>query len=1654
MFAISLIASLFALYLPEEIPLAKAYTCYADTPAYVNTDTTVGVDRAGCWGYDSAHPYLTLQAAVNDRNGRYTGGSVQGKIYYKDKRAGATEILRNPTGIPFTIVPYVSNDSIGTRVLLSGQNLTIKNYMFTAGGVNLNNSTSNNISIESNSFQGGASVNIRGASYYGLVYSNNNINVRNNKFNNAEVNVDGNNGMTNIYSNSFGGTVPADGNWIYIKNTSGNPNITGNTVSGGMTLSTSNSSGLIVMSNIHDGNGSSLGYRFSNTGIVSFSNNNIKDSYTGVYMVGTSSPTIKSIESNTINLSDLYPATTTGLKTDGVIVENVHKNSFYNSTNGAVFANSTVGNTYSNNFYEHSTAALTYSGGSASKIYQNIIDKADKGIYVTSLGTASEIYGNTISNGTTGIIVERSTGGYDNSLIGENEGYSPLTGESGTIRIYTNILSNFTDSGIGLHNVWAAEVNTNFAGSVGSLLKAYYSAIDNLNANFANSGLQGSIGIKLYDTDVTTFSRNNLTAFQTGLEATNGSQAITGVNGLWVDGGDRGIYLENSDLNDIVNSIFTNNEYGIYGGVSSYGYVVKNSSFYKQTKSPIYQVGALTGVATMSVQNNAFSRAGDTFVYVSSSGDLSTLNYNVYDNSNGVSVLELGSTSYIFDDLWSLGRETNGVYQNSGDLFPGANSNVFQLNPSSLAMNSADSTLGVTTDIFGTARDMCNVPDMGAVESSDDSDLDSDGLCHDQEFAFATDENISDTDVDLLSDYREIYVHGTDPLDDDTDNDGVKDGTETGSYYIDPLDSDTDNDGLTDGEEVNTYGSDADNVDTDGDTFNDYDEVMAGTDPTDALSNPDTVDDDGDGIPNVSEPTYGTDPLDADSDDDGLNDYEEIVLGTDPLDSDTDDDLLADGEEGTYGTDPDNYDTDGDTYGDYEEILNLTDPLDASSIPDLTDDDADGLSNTVEGVLGTDPNDSDTDGDALSDYEEFYTYSTDPTLSDTDSDGLNDYAEVITYGTDAEDADMDDDGLDDGDEISLGTDVEVSDSDSDGLTDGEEVNTYGSNPLLVDTDSDGLDDADEVAAGSDLNDSDTDDDGLSDAEEVTNGTDPSDSDSDDDGLSDIEELNVYSTDPNNSDSDGDTYSDSVEVAAGTDPLDAVSTPGGLDTDGDGLTLDEETAYGTDAADADTDDDGLNDYQEAITYFTNPLLEDTDSDGLNDYAEIITYGTDAMNADTDSDLYNDADEISMGTDPLDSSSTPGGLDIDGDGLTYDEETAYGSDPSLADTDSDGLNDYQELITYSTSAVSSDTDLDGLSDYAEVITYGTDANLEDTDSDTYSDYAEVTAGSDALDASSTPGTLDSDGDGLTYDEETSYGTDAADADTDGDGLSDGDEVDTYGSDPLAVDSDSDGLDDADEVTYGTDPWSTDSDLDGYDDATEVAAGSNPNDAASDPTTSLTDTDSDGLTDYEESVYGSDASDTDSDDDTLEDGDEVDIYSTDPVSNDTDGDGFRDDYEISELTDPDDATSMPSLTIYALALEELTGLTSSSATFTSYITDTLNPGSVNEYEFLTTGYGAMAIRYNTDQYVGELTVKYCGASSSAWSASYTYSSCRDVISYTEAFATVGENSIGTSVSTSDQLEVWARLSPYYTFSEWNWFRSPYTTSTTRYQLFTIEL
>ena len=164
------------------------------------------------------------------------------------------------------------------------------------------------------------------------------------------------------------------------------------------------------------------------------------------------------------------------------------------------------------------------------------------------------------------------------------------------------------------------------------------------------------------------------------------------------------------------------------------------------------------------------------------------------------------------------------------------------------------------------------------------------------------------------------------------------------------------------------------------------------------------------------------------------------------------------------------------------------------------------------------------------------------------------------------------------------------------------------------------------------------------------------------------------------------------------------------------------------------------------------------------------------------------------------------------------------------------------------------------------------ITDSDGDGVSDEQEKEDGTD-------PNNPDTDGDGLTDGEEKEHGTDPKNPDTDGDGVNDGDEV-KDGTDPKNKDTDGDGLTDGEEKEHGTDPTKPDTDGDGLKDKEEVEGSKNPHkENKSDPEgapgntdPTKADTDGDGLSDRTEIEIGTDPNKADTDGDGINDGDEV--------------------------------------------------------------------------------------------------------------------------------------------------------------------------------------
>lgn len=219
------------------------------------------------------------------------------------------------------------------------------------------------------------------------------------------------------------------------------------------------------------------------------------------------------------------------------------------------------------------------------------------------------------------------------------------------------------------------------------------------------------------------------------------------------------------------------------------------------------------------------------------------------------------------------------------------------------------------------------------------------------------------------------------------------------------------------------------------------------------------------------------------------------------------------------------------------------------------------------------------------------------------------------------------------------------------------------------------------------------------------------------------------------------------------------------------------------------------FSDDLNYYNNG----SSNDGYFDFGVGFTFVSGSGNTDADNDGLTEREEKQLGTDP-------NVADTDGDGINDgDEINKHKTDPLIADSDKDGLNDYEEVVKYNTDPNSIDTDGDELNDFAEVMTYKTDPNKKDSDGDTLGDGYEVNK------YKTNPAKKDTDDDGLNdFAELDKHKTNPANADTDGDGLNDGKEVGEFNSDPNKQDTDGGGTNDLKEYTRRTNPRNPDDDI----------------------------------------------------------------------------------------------------------------------------------------------------------------------------------------------------------------------------------------------------
>jgi uncharacterized protein (DUF1800 family) len=103
---------------------------------------------------------------------------------------------------------------------------------------------------------------------------------------------------------------------------------------------------------------------------------------------------------------------------------------------------------------------------------------------------------------------------------------------------------------------------------------------------------------------------------------------------------------------------------------------------------------------------------------------------------------------------------------------------------------------------------------------------------------------------------------------------------------------------------------------------------------------------------------------------------------------------------------------------------------------------------------------------------------------------------------------------------------------------------------------------------------------------------------------------------------------------------------------------------------------------------------------------------------------------------DSDATDGAKDSDHDGLTTLQEYPLGTDSNIADTDGDGLTDWEEATAFHTNPMLADTDSDGMLDGEEGKLHHSNPLVVDTDGDGAPDTWEIRTGYDVSSSASKP------------------------------------------------------------------------------------------------------------------------------------------------------------------------------------------------------------------------------------------------------------------------------------------------------------------------------
>ncbi len=422
--------------------------------------------------------------------------------------------------------------------------------------------------------------------------------------------------------------------------------------------------------------------------------------------------------------------------------------------------------------------------------------------------------------------------------------------------------------------------------------------------------------------------------------------------------------------------------------------------FLDVTLSTINYDALLTGWSSKVLKNGVTFHAGNS-KYCSAESEradiISTYSWNIIDGGKycepicGNGVIESGETCDDLNTDNGDGCSSSCVIEFGYDCSSGTCEDI----------NECDTNNGGCSEFESCTNNTGAVPDCEDINEC----LVNNGDCGNPTYILCTN-NIGavqtcsdiDTDNDGLTDRWEDD-NGTNKLLADSDADGLNDLIEVGDLnnpfnhddddIIDANDSDDDNDGILTKYEVLDGDSDPRNLNTDSDLEADDAKV------------PNYLDNDDDGDSKLTINEHADDngdhnPDDAlDSDNDGTPNYLDNN-DTDGPDADADEDGLLNREEGVLGTNPNNSDSDNDGIDDMTEVGSILSPID-------TDED---------GVI--DAIDSDDDNDTILTKYEDLNNDGDFTNDDTDEDGTPNYLDNDDDGdsilTKDESPDSNDDG--------------------------------------------------------------------------------------------------------------------------------------------------------------------------------------------------------------------------------------------------------------------------------------------------------------------------------------------------------------------------------------------------------------------------------------------------------------------------------------------------------------------------------------------------------------------------------------------------------------------------------------------------------------------